>query len=116
VPDVGPILHQLLENDGAYGRAWHLGGAGRITEAELIRIVEELTSRKLTKIVIGKRGLQFLGLFNPLLREVADMHYLQTHPLFLNDDALRALIGPFRKTTYEEGVKASLGFRAKAQS
>jgi hypothetical protein len=52
--------------------------------------------------------LQLVGLFNPLLREVAEMHYLMTQPLFLDDSALTNLLGPLNKTPYEEGIRASL--------
>ena len=55
-----------------------------------------------------KRSLQVLGLFNPLLREVVEMHYLQTQPVFLNDMDLQHLLGPLSKTSYEQGVRAVL--------
>ncbi|MBV8585706.1 MAG: epimerase, partial [Verrucomicrobia bacterium] len=108
IPDAAQTLLRLAQEDGAYGRSWHLAGAGRITQAELIKLVESIVGRPIKKLVIGKRGLQLLGLFNPLLREVAEMHYLQTHPLFLNDTALTRLLGPINKTSYADGVRASL--------
>ena len=80
----------------------------RITLSELIKLVESITGRGLRKLVVGKRSLQVLGLFNPLLREVAEMHYLQTQPLFLDDSALTEFLGPLGKTSYAEGVRASL--------
>jgi hypothetical protein len=36
------------------------------------------------------------------------MHYLITQPIFLDDRALTNLLGPLNKTSYEEGVRASL--------
>jgi nucleoside-diphosphate-sugar epimerase len=108
IPDAARILSQLMQEEAAYGRTWHLGGAGKITLSELITLVESITGRPLRKMVVGKRSLQLLGIFDPLLREVAEMNYLQTHPLFLDDAALTGLLGPLDKTSYAEGVGASL--------
>jgi nucleoside-diphosphate-sugar epimerase len=108
IPDAARILFRLTQEEAAFGRTWHLAGAGRVTQSELIKLVESLTGRPLRKLVLGKRSLQVLGWFNPLLREVAEMHYLQTRPLFLDDTALSELIGPLNKTSYADGVRASL--------
>lgn len=108
IPDAARILFRLTQEEAAFGRTWHLAGAGRVTQSELIKLVESLTGQPLRKLVLGKRSLQVLGWFNPLLREVAEMHYLQTRPLFLDDAALSELIGPLNKTSYADGVRASL--------
>jgi len=108
IPDVAKTLLRLIDEDGAYGHTWHLAGADRITLAEVIKLVESISGTHLRKFVAGKRTLQLLGTFNPLLREVAEMHYLFTQPLFLDDSALSQLLGPLNKTPYPEGVRASL--------
>ncbi|MBV8216461.1 MAG: NAD-dependent epimerase/dehydratase family protein [Verrucomicrobia bacterium] len=108
IPDAARILFRLIQEDGAYGHTWNSAGAGKISLAQLVKLVESTTGRRLRKIVAGKRMLQLLGLFDPLPREVAEMHYLFTQPLFLDDSALAKLLGPLNKTPYEEGVRASL--------
>ena len=108
IPDAARILSRLIQEDKAYGHTWNLAGAGKITLAELVKLVESITGRPLRKFVAGKRMLQFVGLFDPLLREVAEMHYLSTQPVFLDDSALTTLLGPLNKTAYQEGVRASL--------
>jgi nucleoside-diphosphate-sugar epimerase len=112
IPDAAQVLCRLIPEDEAYGHSWHLAGARRITLAELVTLVESITGRPLKKFVAGKRMLQVAGLFNPLLSEVAEMHYLFTQPLFLDDSALTNLLGPLNKTPYEVGVRASLGVMA----
>jgi nucleoside-diphosphate-sugar epimerase len=108
IPDAARILFRLIQIEKAYGRTWHLAGAGRITLSELSKLVESIIGRRLRKMVVGKRSLQVLGLFDPFLREVAEMDYVQTRPLFLNDSALTELLGPLNKTSYADGVRASL--------
>ena len=108
IPDAAQTLFRLMQEEAAYGRTWHLAGPGQITLFELIGLVESITGRRLRKFVLGKRSLQLLGSFNPFLREVAEMHYLFTQPLFLDDSSLSRLLGPLNKTPYIEGVRASL--------
>jgi nucleoside-diphosphate-sugar epimerase len=116
IPDAARILFRLIQEDKAYGHTWNLAGAGKITLAELVKLVESITGRRVRKFVAGKRMLQFIGLFDPLLREVAEMNYLSTQPLFLDDSALTTLLGPLNKTSYQEGVRASLAAEQKVKS
>ena len=108
IPDAARLLFRVIHEDRAYGHTWNLAGAGKITLAEMVKLVESITGRSLRKMVVGKHTLQLIGLFDPLLREVAEMHYLFTQPLFLDDGALTKLLGPFNKTPYAEGVRMSL--------
>jgi hypothetical protein len=59
-------------------------------------------------MVAGKTMLRVLGLFDPVLRELVEMHYLITDPLIVDDSALARLLGGIRKTPYAEGVRQSL--------
>jgi hypothetical protein len=52
--------------------------------------------------------LRLLGLFNPLLREVVEMHYLCTTPVIMDDSALHSLLGTVRKTSYDDGIRETL--------
>jgi len=42
------------------------------------------------------------------LRELVEMHYLQTDPKILDDTALQRLIGPIHKTPYADGIRQTL--------
>jgi nucleoside-diphosphate-sugar epimerase len=116
IPDAARILFRLIQEDGAYGRTWNLAGAGKVTLAELVKLVESIAGKPVRKFVAGKRMLQLVGAFNPLLKEVAEMHYLCTQPIFLDDSALTNLLGPLKKTSYDEGVRASLAAERKVKS
>ena len=58
--------------------------------------------------VAGKFMLRALGLFNPFLREVVEMHYLWTTPVKLDDTRLRQLLSILHKTPYAEGIRATI--------
>jgi nucleoside-diphosphate-sugar epimerase len=105
VPDVGPVVARLIENPAAYGRWWHLAGAGTITTREVVNRAFALTGHKPRLMVAGKTTLRLMGLFNPLMREMVEMNYLQTSPLVLDDSALCGLLGEIKKTSYEDGIR-----------
>jgi nucleoside-diphosphate-sugar epimerase len=109
VPDVGPVVARLASTPQAYGRVWHLAGAGPITQRAIIEEIERQTGRRLRVRVAGKTMLRLIGVFNPFMREMVEMHYLLTDPVLMDDSALQGLIGPIRKTPYAEGVRQCLG-------
>ena len=78
VPDVGPVVARLIETPAAFGRIWHLAGAGTTTQRELISEMERQTGAKLKLRVAGKTMLRLIGLFNPFMREMVEMNYLMT--------------------------------------
>ena len=108
VPDVGPVVARLVDTPAAFGKIWHLAGAGVTTQKALVAEMERQTGRKLKIRVAGKTLLRFIGMFNPLMRELVEMHYLQTQPVIMDDSALQQLIGPIEKTSYAEGIRLAL--------
>ena len=105
VPDVGPVVARMLETPAAFGRAWNLAGAGVTTQRQLAEMAFGGPPRILAA---GKMMLRLMGLFNPLFRELAEMHYLMADPLIVDDTALEKLIGPIHKTPYADGVRQAL--------
>ncbi|QIL83703.1 NAD-dependent epimerase/dehydratase family protein [Diaphorobacter sp. HDW4A] len=108
VPDVGPVVLRLLGHVKAYGKSWHLAGAGVTTQMDVLAMLESQMRRKIRRRVASRIMLRMAGLFSPLLRELVEMHYLIADPLLLDDSALVALIGPIAKTPYAEGVRETL--------
>jgi nucleoside-diphosphate-sugar epimerase len=108
VPDVGPVVAKLVDTPAAFGRIWHLAGAGVTTQRALVGEMERATGRKLKVRVAGKTMLRILGLFNKFMREAVEMNYLMTEPVIMDDSALQALIGPIHKTPYAEGIRRTL--------
>jgi len=94
VPDVGPVVVRLLGEPSASGRTWHLAGAGTTTQQAMVEEISRQAGCRVRTRVAGRTMLRLLGLFKPMLREMAEMHYLLTEPVFLDDSALERLIGP----------------------
>jgi nucleoside-diphosphate-sugar epimerase len=120
VPDVGPVVLALADKPEAYGRWWNLAGAGVTTQRKMAEQAFALVGRKPKIRVVGKVGLRLIGLFQPMMKELVEMHYLQTTPVLMDDSALIGLLGDVHKTSYAEGVQLSVeSYRAtgaKAQA
>lgn len=108
VPDVGPVVTALMEQPRAYGRTWNLAGAGVTTQRALVERIFAQGGRPPKLRVAGPLTVRALGLFNPFMRELAEMHYLHTTPVLIDDSALRGLLGEVHKTPYEEGIRRTL--------
>jgi nucleoside-diphosphate-sugar epimerase len=113
VPDVGPVVVKLLDEPKAFGHVWHFAGAGATTQQAVVEEIERQTRRPLKLRVAGKTLLRVIGLFNPMMREMVEMHYLLTEPVIMDDAALQRLIGPLAKTSYAEGLRRTLEFQKR---
>jgi nucleoside-diphosphate-sugar epimerase len=108
VPDVGPVVASLLAEPKAFGRAWNFAGSGITSQRELVLKIFAEAGSKARFLTAGKLMLRLLGLRDPFMRELVEMHYLLTNPVLLDDSALRELLGTFRPTSYDEGIRAAL--------
>jgi len=108
VPDLAKTLIALSNHEAAYGQSWNLAGPGVITTKQFAEMVFTAAGQKLRLRVAGKRTLNMLGIFKPMLREIAEMNYLWTTPVKLDDSRLRRLLPELRKTSYEEGIRLTL--------
>ncbi len=108
VPDLAETLIALSEKAEAYGNAWNVAGPGLMTTRQFAEQVFGTVHQKPRLRVAGKFMLRVLGLFNPFLREVVEMHYLWTTPVKLDDTRLRQLLPNLHKTPYTEGIRATI--------
>jgi nucleoside-diphosphate-sugar epimerase len=108
VPDLAAALLAVSHKEEAYGEAWNCGGPGVITTRRFAELVFGAAGGKPRLRAAGKTMLRVLGMFDPFLKEVVEMHYLWSTPVVLDDNRLRRLLPDLRKTTYEEGVRQTL--------
>jgi nucleoside-diphosphate-sugar epimerase len=108
IPDAGVTIASLIDKPQAWGHSWNLGGAGVTSTLAMVEEIFAQAGRKSKYMVAGKSMLRILGLFNPLIRELVEMHYLQTSPVILDDTRLANLLGQLQKTPYKEGIRQTL--------
>jgi nucleoside-diphosphate-sugar epimerase len=88
-PDFGRALATLGMVDDTletrvYGRAWHAPSPEASTQAEFVRLLETALGRKVSTLVAGPLMVRLLGLFNPDVRETAEMMYEWTRPFLMD--------------------------------
>lgn len=107
VPDTGAVIVDLASRADAYGEAWNFGGAETINSMDFITKIYRSVGRAPKYRTVGAGMLKFLGWFNPTMREVVEMLYLQETPVILDDSKLMAKL-PVHKTTYDDGIRQTL--------
>lgn len=108
VPDAGPVIADLMGREDAFGEAWNLAGPGTITGREFIREAYRLAGAQPRFRSAGPWVLRMGGLFNPLLRELVELHYLAETPVILDDSKLQRQLGAIHKTPYAEGIRQTV--------
>jgi nucleoside-diphosphate-sugar epimerase len=108
VPDIGPVAVALAAQEQAYGSVFHFAGSGTMTQRELAQRVFAQAGTKPKYMVANKTMLRLFGLAVPLMRELVEMHYLETTPVILDDRKLRALLPQTTATTYDEAITQTL--------
>jgi nucleoside-diphosphate-sugar epimerase len=107
VPDTGAVIVDLASRAECYGEAWNFGGAGTINTMDFITRIYRAVGRAPKYRAAGAGLLKMLGWFNPTIREVVEMLYLQETPVILDDRKLLAKL-PVHKTPYDDGIRQTL--------
>jgi nucleoside-diphosphate-sugar epimerase len=106
-PDTGPVIVDLAQRTDTFGQAWNFGGAGTINSLDFITRIYRAVGHAPKYRTVGAGMLKLLGWFNPTMREVVEMLYLQETPVILDDSKLMAKL-TVHKTPYDEGIRQTL--------
>jgi nucleoside-diphosphate-sugar epimerase len=110
VPDSGPVIVELASRDDCYGEAWNLAGPEPINTLDFITRVYRAAGLSPKDRTAGRTLLKLLGVFNPLMRELPEILYLQETPVLLDDSKLIAKLGSVNKTSYDDGIRQTLAW------
>lgn len=109
-PDGAKAMVELALRDSSYGHNWNIPAFDVITGKEIIEILRKITGYQKRVGTITKWMIQFIGLFNPFMREVVEMLYLTVDPVVLSGAKYAGKIGPLPRTNYEEGLRQTIVF------
>lgn len=93
VPDIGKGLVILGERDEASGQAWHLPGSQTVTTRQFIEMIFAETGYPARIQAVPNLILKTLALFNPMLREVAEMLYEFEEPFIVDHSRFERTFG-----------------------
>ena len=88
VPDFGEALVRLSEDDGAWGRAWHVPNARTVPTREFAAMASKLAGAADVRLRSAKPWmLRVAGLSEPAAREVVEMLYEFEHDFVVDHSA-----------------------------
>ncbi len=101
----------LLGNTpGAFGQAWHLPtSAERLTGKDFVALAASLMAVPPRHWVLKKSLMRLLGIFSPMMRELAEMQYQNDRDYFFNSQKFRKKFPEFKVTDYEAGLRQTVG-------
>ncbi|RYM06641.1 NAD-dependent epimerase/dehydratase family protein [Sporolactobacillus sp. THM7-7] len=109
-PDGAKAIVNLALNDEAYDQEWTIPASGVVTGEEVIAMIRKLTQYQKHVTTITKNMIRFLGLFNPMMREVVEMYYLNEDTVVLSGEKYEKHFGPVPVTPYKEGLRQTIEF------
>jgi nucleoside-diphosphate-sugar epimerase len=108
IKDGAEALVELSLREDTFGQAWNIPGAGTISGKEIAKIAGEYLNKNIRLKPVYKWMIQLFGLFDPFMREYAEMMYLNEKPVILDGSKYEKAIGPIPRTPYEIGIKETL--------
>ncbi|WP_307606868.1 NAD-dependent epimerase/dehydratase family protein [Paenibacillus sp. V4I9] len=116
LPDAAKMIVELASRKEAYGQNWNIPGSGLISGRALVKLAQEASGTNKAIFPLGKASLSLIALFSPVIKEVVEMLYLTKDPLVLSGKKYERLVGPVPATSFEEGMKATIGAIKNRQS
>jgi nucleoside-diphosphate-sugar epimerase len=107
VPDLAPIIADLLQRPEAFGSAYNVAGSGQISTREFVEQLLRAAGKPLKIREAGVALLRVMGFFDPIMRELVEMHYLQSTPVLLDETKLRGVLPHLHKSPYAEAIAAT---------
>ncbi|HVN54357.1 MAG TPA: SDR family oxidoreductase [Anaerolineaceae bacterium] len=105
IRDVARALTILGERDEALGKAWHLPSPETVSTRQIVELIETEIGRKVRLQAAPGWLVGLVGLFNPVLREVAEMAYEFEEPFILDASCFEEAFGlratPLAETIHE---------------
>jgi nucleoside-diphosphate-sugar epimerase len=116
VPDIARAVAILLDApDDAYNQVWNMPCAPTLTPREILRLGAEAIGVKPRIMAIPLSLLPALGLFQPFLREVADVGFTWDRPYVVDGSKFTRRFD-FRPTPFAVGAPATACSFAGARS
>jgi nucleoside-diphosphate-sugar epimerase len=94
VPDIAAGLATLGTDGRAVGGVWHLPGPETVTTRQLLELVAGNVGHPVGVRSVPKLAVRALSLFNPMMRELAEMSYEFGEPFVLDTSKYQSTFAP----------------------
>jgi nucleoside-diphosphate-sugar epimerase len=106
-PDLARTVGAIVLADHFASGAYNVPGTV-LTQRALAAKVYAAAGTRLRLRAVGPAAVRALGLFNPLMREIVEMHYLFSDPVVLDGAKLHAALGFTARTPLDESIASTL--------
>jgi nucleoside-diphosphate-sugar epimerase len=112
VPDIAAGLATLGTDERATGSVWHLPGPETVTTRQLLELVAGEVGHSVGVRSVPKLAVRALGLFNPMMRELAEMSYEFDESFVLDTTKYQSVFGT-DATPLTTAIGATVGWYQK---
>ncbi|MCB0732624.1 MAG: NAD-dependent dehydratase, partial [Ignavibacteriae bacterium] len=109
IKDFAKGLITFADNDILFGEAWHIPSAETISQKEMVELVEIEIGRKIKYRTAGRKMISFLGLFNPMIKEVKEMMYTMEEPYIVDHSKFEKAFG-INVTSHKKAIKETINW------
>ncbi len=107
MPDVARGLATLADHPEAFGRDWLLPVADPVpTTRQMLTLIEQATGKPVRPQTLPKILFQAMGLFNPNMRDMAQMYYQYTEPQIVSSKQFEQAFY-WKATPLDEAVRTT---------
>ena len=107
IKDIGKAMVILGEREEALGQAWHIPGAQTVTTRQFIEMVYKQAGNEIRIKAASKLMATVIGMFNPTLRELAEIIYQFEQPFILDHSKYVKKFGD-HSTPLPEAIRITL--------
>jgi nucleoside-diphosphate-sugar epimerase len=115
VPDVAAGLALLGTDERAIGGIWHLPAAEAVTTRQLLELVAAAVGHPVGIRTVPRLARHVLGLFNPAIRELAEISYQVDEPFVLDTRKYRDTFGNDATPLAEAVVETVSSYRSASK-
>ena len=108
--DAASAIVELILSEGAFNQHWNIPSIHPISGDELVRLIQEETGYHKKVRSVPPFMIKAMGIFQPFMREVVEMLYLTTDPIYLNGDKVDRVLPDRRRTSYQKGMKETISW------
>lgn len=108
LPDLGRAFEKLAWHRKELGALEHFNFAGNFVTAEQLADAALAARPQLKVSTFPRWTINAIGLFSPLMRELAKMAYIWDNPIELRDERLDAILGPNFATPFDDAVATTV--------
>lgn len=104
VPDAGAAMALLGSHPESDGQVWHLPTAPAMTGHQFLQMAAQVFGQNPKAMAVGKGMISFMGLFNKMMKETAEMWYQYDSDYVFSSAKFEKAFG-MAPTAYEVGMR-----------